>query len=240
MTRDILRRMKTILVIDDERNIVELLRLYLEKEGWAVISAGDGETGLELHRRHEPDLIVLDLMLPASRRPGGLPGGPPARRHPDPHARRGQRDKSVDKAFELARTASPSRSTRGRFVQIDDRPAELRKHRRQPDSRSGPSGSSPPARGDRRQPAAGVARARIRPTHGANNPGILHTAISRCSRMCGDRVPGETGPRSTSTSPSSSQAGRRRTSVRDGPRCRLSAPAASPRTTPERGPGRRP
>ena len=56
--------MKTILVIDDERNIVELLRLYLEKEGWAVISAGDGETGLELHRRHEPDLIVLDLMLP--------------------------------------------------------------------------------------------------------------------------------------------------------------------------------
>ena len=57
-------RMKTILVIDDERNIVELLRLYLEKEGWAVISAGDGETGLELHRRHDPDLIVLDLMLP--------------------------------------------------------------------------------------------------------------------------------------------------------------------------------
>ena len=56
--------MKTILVIDDERNIVELLRLYLEKEGWAVISAADGETGLELHRRHEPDLVILDLMLP--------------------------------------------------------------------------------------------------------------------------------------------------------------------------------
>jgi two-component system, OmpR family, alkaline phosphatase synthesis response regulator PhoP len=56
--------MKTILVIDDERNIVELLRLYLEKEGWAVITAGDGETGLELHRRHEPDLIILDVMLP--------------------------------------------------------------------------------------------------------------------------------------------------------------------------------
>ena len=56
--------MKTILVIDDERNIVELLRLYLEKEGWAVIAAGDGESGLELHRRHEPDLVILDLMLP--------------------------------------------------------------------------------------------------------------------------------------------------------------------------------
>jgi two-component system, OmpR family, alkaline phosphatase synthesis response regulator PhoP len=56
--------MKTILVVDDERNIVELLRLYLEKEGWAVIAAADGETGLELHRRHDPDLVILDLMLP--------------------------------------------------------------------------------------------------------------------------------------------------------------------------------
>jgi two-component system alkaline phosphatase synthesis response regulator PhoP len=56
--------MKTILVIDDERNIVDLVRLYLEKEGWAVIAAGNGEDGLELHRRHEPDLVILDLMLP--------------------------------------------------------------------------------------------------------------------------------------------------------------------------------
>jgi DNA-binding response OmpR family regulator len=62
--RRILARMKTILVIDDERNIVELVRLYLEKEGWAVIAAGNGEDGLELHRRHEPDLVILDLMLP--------------------------------------------------------------------------------------------------------------------------------------------------------------------------------
>ena len=56
--------MKTILVIDDERNIVELLRLYLEKEGWLVVTAADGEVGLELHRRHDPDLVILDLMLP--------------------------------------------------------------------------------------------------------------------------------------------------------------------------------
>jgi DNA-binding response OmpR family regulator len=56
--------MKTILVIDDERNIVELLRLYLEKEGWLVVTAADGEAGLELHRRHDPDLVILDLMLP--------------------------------------------------------------------------------------------------------------------------------------------------------------------------------
>ena len=56
--------MKTILVVDDERNIVDLLRLYLEKEGFAVLSAADGEEALALHRRHEPDLVVLDLMLP--------------------------------------------------------------------------------------------------------------------------------------------------------------------------------
>jgi DNA-binding response OmpR family regulator len=56
--------MKTILVVDDERNIVDLLRLYLEKEGFAVVAAGDGEEGLALHQRHDPDLVVLDLMLP--------------------------------------------------------------------------------------------------------------------------------------------------------------------------------
>jgi DNA-binding response OmpR family regulator len=55
---------KTILVIDDERNIRDLLRLYLEKEGWAVVAAGDGDEGLQLHRRHDPDLVILDLMLP--------------------------------------------------------------------------------------------------------------------------------------------------------------------------------
>ncbi|MBF6604086.1 MAG: response regulator transcription factor [Chloroflexi bacterium] len=60
----ILRAVKTILIVDDERNIVDLLRLYLEKEGFAVIAAGDGEQGLALHARHDPDLVILDLMLP--------------------------------------------------------------------------------------------------------------------------------------------------------------------------------
>ena len=56
--------MKTILVVDDERHIVDLLRLYLEKEGFAVAVAYDGEEALALHARHEPDLVILDLMLP--------------------------------------------------------------------------------------------------------------------------------------------------------------------------------
>ena len=56
--------MKTVLVVDDERNIVDLVRLYLEKEGFAVVAAGDGEAALAALDRHEPDLVVLDLMLP--------------------------------------------------------------------------------------------------------------------------------------------------------------------------------
>jgi DNA-binding response OmpR family regulator len=55
---------KTILVVDDERHIVDLLRLYLEKEGFGVIAAHDGQAALDLHARHDPDLVVLDLMLP--------------------------------------------------------------------------------------------------------------------------------------------------------------------------------
>ena len=56
--------MKTILVVDDERNIVELVRLYLEKDGFAVVTAADGETALAIHARQDPDLVILDLMLP--------------------------------------------------------------------------------------------------------------------------------------------------------------------------------
>ena len=56
--------MKTVLVVDDERNIVDLLRLYLEKEGLAVVAAADGEDALVAFARHAPDLVVLDLMLP--------------------------------------------------------------------------------------------------------------------------------------------------------------------------------
>lgn len=55
---------KTILVVDDEGNIVELVRLYLEQAGFAVVEARDGVEALCQHDRVDPDLIVLDLMLP--------------------------------------------------------------------------------------------------------------------------------------------------------------------------------
>jgi DNA-binding response OmpR family regulator len=56
--------MKTILVVDDERKIVDLARDYLEHAGFLVRTAGDGQAALEVVERHKPDLIVLDLGLP--------------------------------------------------------------------------------------------------------------------------------------------------------------------------------
>jgi len=53
-----------ILVIDDEESIVELLRYNLKKEGFKVYGALDGEKALDLARRVNPDLVILDLMLP--------------------------------------------------------------------------------------------------------------------------------------------------------------------------------
>lgn len=53
-----------ILIIEDENTIAQVLRLYLEQAGYQVLTAGDGVTGLELHAREHPDLLILDLMLP--------------------------------------------------------------------------------------------------------------------------------------------------------------------------------
>ncbi len=59
----------TILVVDDEKNIVQLARLYLNKEGFRVEAAYDGAQALEKARTLRPDLIVLDIMMPE---PDGL------------------------------------------------------------------------------------------------------------------------------------------------------------------------
>jgi DNA-binding response OmpR family regulator len=53
-----------ILIVDDEPNIREVVGLYLRRDGHDVVSAADGEEGLKLYRQTEPDLVVLDLMLP--------------------------------------------------------------------------------------------------------------------------------------------------------------------------------
>ena len=56
--------MKRIQIIEDDRDIVELVRYNLEKEGYQVTAAGDGATGLAQLRKSAPDVLILDLMLP--------------------------------------------------------------------------------------------------------------------------------------------------------------------------------
>ena len=54
----------SVLIVEDDRNIAELLQMYLEKEGYAVTIAGDGGKGLEKFRAIKPDLVLLDVMMP--------------------------------------------------------------------------------------------------------------------------------------------------------------------------------
>lgn len=56
--------MKRVLVIEDDKDIVELVRYNLEKDGYQVSSSGDGSTGLAQVRKAPPDILILDLMLP--------------------------------------------------------------------------------------------------------------------------------------------------------------------------------
>ena len=53
-----------ILIVDDDTNICELLRLYIEKEGFTAFLANDGEAALKMFDAAEPDLVLLDIMLP--------------------------------------------------------------------------------------------------------------------------------------------------------------------------------
>ena len=54
----------SVLIVEDDRNIQELLQMYLEKEGYAVTVAGDGGQGLQKFRAIKPDIVLLDVMMP--------------------------------------------------------------------------------------------------------------------------------------------------------------------------------
>ncbi len=56
--------MRRILVVDDDREVVRLIRAYLEQAGFEVLAAYDGDTAVHVIRRDRPDLLLLDLMLP--------------------------------------------------------------------------------------------------------------------------------------------------------------------------------
>ncbi len=55
---------KRILVVDDEPHVVRTLTFVLKKEGYEVVSAGNGEEALNLVHKHKPDLMFLDVMMP--------------------------------------------------------------------------------------------------------------------------------------------------------------------------------
>ena len=55
---------KSVLIVEDDQNIADLLRLYLEKEGYVAAIASDGGSGVEMFRKLQPDLVLLDVMLP--------------------------------------------------------------------------------------------------------------------------------------------------------------------------------
>ena len=95
---------RTILVVDDDKKIVDLVSLYLKRDGYSVLAAYDGQEALDTARRKQPDLIVLDLLMPEldgtdvcrllraeSQRPDHHADGPQHRRRqaPGPGHRRG-------------------------------------------------------------------------------------------------------------------------------------------------------
>src|SRR5579884_400179 len=55
---------KKILVVEDEAAMLQTLRYNLERSGYAVVTAGDGRTAVAMAQREQPDLVVLDVMLP--------------------------------------------------------------------------------------------------------------------------------------------------------------------------------
>src|SRR6266568_6657920 len=61
---------KTILIVDDDRELIDGLRLMLERQGHTVIQAHDGHQGKQMIYNHKPDLVILDMMMP---RMGGYP-----------------------------------------------------------------------------------------------------------------------------------------------------------------------
>ena len=55
---------KTVLIVEDEKNIVDIIRFNLQRTGYDTLEAYDGEAGLAMAREKKPDLILLDVMMP--------------------------------------------------------------------------------------------------------------------------------------------------------------------------------
>src|SRR5256885_15738148 len=57
-------RRKRILIVDDERDLVELIGMNLQRNGFDILTAHDGPTGLDIARKQSPDIVILDVMMP--------------------------------------------------------------------------------------------------------------------------------------------------------------------------------
>lgn len=77
---------QTILIAEDEADIRNILRLYLESENYEVLEAADGESAVAAVRNGSPDLVILDIMMPKLDGFAVVRGHPAAERHsrPDP------------------------------------------------------------------------------------------------------------------------------------------------------------
>ena len=79
---------KTVLIVEDEKNIVDIIRFNLQRTGYNTLEAYDGEAGLAMAREEKPDLILLDVMMPKMMGFDVCRGRQRPRHHPD-RARRG-------------------------------------------------------------------------------------------------------------------------------------------------------
>ena len=209
--------MKTILVVDDERHIVDLVRLYLEKEGFAVVDRATTARSARTPRPPRPGSRDPRRHAAEARRVRGLPRDPPTRRHARPDADRAGRRRRRDRRtgarrrrlrHEAVQPASPRRAGQG------DPPPDRRDGARRPADRgrrrcgsiragarpASPSGSSPCAH-------ASSTCSRPSPAIPASS-----SPATRCSRTSG--APTSRARRGRSTSTSASCAG---SSAPDGP-----------------------
>ena len=84
--------MSTVLVVEDDPHTRELVRMYLDRDGHQVLTAENGLEGLDLARSEAPDIVLLDLMMPAMNGLGSLPGVAPGfgRAHRDGYGNGGR------------------------------------------------------------------------------------------------------------------------------------------------------
>ena len=219
-----------VLVVEDERDVAELIRYNLGKEGYDVVVATNGADALRQAREARPDLVLLDIMVPAAQRLGGLPpaqAGPRDPRHPRDHGHRPRPRKATrcSASSWAPTTTSPSRSPRASWWRACARSsgaarppeAEERRHRqgRRPRDRS------PPLRGHGEGPPG---RAHAQGVRAAGDPGRRRRAGCSGARSCSTSVWGRDGfvePRTVDV-----HVARLRGEVHGGARCR--SPASRP------------